>query len=159
MIHLWKKLSFLFPSRYTVITSLFFSPTARHLLHTAFVCSTTPRNPPHHSRAAQWNASNHVPCSDPAAPRERSHHGHGGWDHHGNVSRWVQCQQGFVSVELSCEPRGSTAMLQHVLPQVLLTESHKCHFRRTWAGRVFGVSSAQGLFLFSSTLIRDGGTT
>lgn len=107
MIHLWKKLSFLFPSRYTVITSLFFSPTARHLLHTAFVCSTTPRNPPHHSRAAQWNASNHVPCSDPAAPRERGHHGHGGWDHHGNVSRWVHSQQGFVSVELSCEPRGA----------------------------------------------------
>lgn len=122
------KLSCIFPSRHPVITSaVLFSPTARHLLHTAFVCSTTPRNPPHHSRAAQWNASNHVPCSDPAAPRERRHHGHGGWDNHGNVSRWVHSQPRLCSGELSFE-------LHYKV--VHSTESYKCQGRRTCAGHV-----------------------
>lgn len=147
------KLSFIFPSRYTVITSTtVFLPIAGHLLHTAFVCSTTPRNPPHHSRAAQWNASNHVPCSDPAAPREWRHHGDGGWDNHGNVSRWVHSWCSFAQggsplsyVTKWCTWQNHTNVRAEGLVQVVCLLS----------------PAKSGFVLFSSVLkiSRDGGTT
>ncbi|KAL2774400.1 myelin-associated neurite-outgrowth inhibitor, partial [Daubentonia madagascariensis] len=62
--------------------------TARYVLHTAAVCSTPPRHPPHHGGAAQWHASDGVPCTHPSSQRQRGHHGHGGWDHYGHVSRY-----------------------------------------------------------------------
>lgn len=63
------------------------SPTARHILHTAPVCSTPSRHPPYHSGAAQRHAGDNVPCSHPSSERQRGHHGYGGWDHYGHVSR------------------------------------------------------------------------
>lgn len=42
-------------------------PTARHVLHTTSVCSTSSRHSPHHSGAAQWHASDRLPCSHPSS--------------------------------------------------------------------------------------------
>lgn len=71
---------------YLAALSLFF-PTARHILHTAPVCSTPSRHPPHHGGAAQRHASDGIPCSHPSTKRQWGHHGYGGWDHYGHVSR------------------------------------------------------------------------
>lgn len=42
-------------------------PTARHILYTASVCSTPSRHSPYHGGAAQWHASNCLPCSHPSS--------------------------------------------------------------------------------------------
>lgn len=42
-------------------------PAARHVLYTASVCSTPSRHSPHHGGAAQWHASNCLPCSHPSS--------------------------------------------------------------------------------------------
>lgn len=40
--------------------------TARHILHTTSVRSTSSRHPPHHGGAAQWHAGDGVPCTYPS---------------------------------------------------------------------------------------------
>ncbi|XP_036106757.1 myelin-associated neurite-outgrowth inhibitor isoform X4 [Molossus molossus] len=61
--------------------------TAGHILHTAPVCSSPSCHPSHHGGAAQRHAGDSVPSSHPSSERQRGHHGHGGWDYYGHVSR------------------------------------------------------------------------
>ncbi|XP_039553011.1 protein FAM168A isoform X1 [Passer montanus] len=57
------------------------------LLHPARVRGPAPRHPPHHGGAAQQHPLCHLPGPGGRAPHQRRGHGHGGWHHHGNVSR------------------------------------------------------------------------
>lgn len=58
------------------------------LLHTAGVCSPAPRHPPHHGCPAQQHSLCHLPGACCCPQDQRCGHGHGGWHHHGNVSRY-----------------------------------------------------------------------
>ncbi|KAL4635904.1 myelin-associated neurite-outgrowth inhibitor [Arapaima gigas] len=60
---------------------------ARHLLHAASVCCSSPCYPPHHSGPAQRHASCHVCTSHPPSPCQRCGHGNGRGHHNGHVSR------------------------------------------------------------------------
>nr|KAF6373610.1 family with sequence similarity 168 member B [Pipistrellus kuhlii] len=104
----------------------FFLPTARYILHTAPVCSTPSRHPPHHSGAAQRYADDSVHCSHHSSERQRGHHGYGGWDHYGHVSRYpADCP-----LPNSCRPPSNhcahvsgsrNAHLQLCAPSVVIT--------------------------------------
>ncbi|XP_045444543.1 myelin-associated neurite-outgrowth inhibitor isoform X3 [Pipistrellus kuhlii] len=100
--------------------------TARYILHTAPVCSTPSRHPPHHSGAAQRYADDSVHCSHHSSERQRGHHGYGGWDHYGHVSRYpADCP-----LPNSCRPPSNhcahvsgsrNAHLQLCAPSVVIT--------------------------------------
>lgn len=62
--------------------------SARHILHAAPVRGATARHPPHHGGPAQRHAGDRVPSTHPSAQGQRGHHGHGGRDHDGHVSRY-----------------------------------------------------------------------